>query len=285
MAQPPKLTRVFTLEGRGMTRSGLTKQMRAALRDAVRCKLVQCPRPTLNALVSRHLMDAGGCLTHSGWLTAVEMLPLEEQCREMGLGFERLTGLAEIRHPERAVWDYYQQLGYVGGYCEGGVILLLIRAAALPVLAGLNTFGSHDDACRRYTEAQMTIHADSAQAILDAIRHSEPTGVGRAFDDIYRFPSVREHYPDLTRDAMVQLYRSMGSDTLTEIAAAIMEQPYNLRSGWPDLTMTNGHEIAWIEVKTTDRLHNSQIFTLDRMMPMLPGRVGVVKVSSSPSIR
>jgi hypothetical protein len=69
---------------------------------------------------------------------------------------------------------------------------------------------------------------------------------------------------------MASLFIALGSERLAQITAAIMEAPYSYRAGWPDLTMTNGEQMLWAEVKTTDRLHMSQISILHRMKPLLP---------------
>jgi hypothetical protein len=78
---------------------------------------------------------------------------------------------------------------------------------------------------------------------------------------------------------MASLFNSLGSETLAQITEAIMEAPYSYRAGWPDLTMTNGDTMLWAEIKTTDRLHMSQISTLDRMKSLLPGEIRVVHIA------
>lgn len=89
---------------------------------------------------------------------------------------------------------------------------------------------------------------------------------------------IEEYYPGLTSDAISSLFDALGSEQLAHIAAAIMEAPYTYRAGWPDLTMTNGSDMFWAEIKTTDRLHQSQITTLHRMKPLMPGRIRVIQL-------
>jgi hypothetical protein len=38
-----------------------------------------------------------------------------------------------------------------------------------------------------------------------------------------------------------------------------MIKPYDYRSGWPDLTVIEDGEVSFIEIKTTDLLHASQL--------------------------
>ncbi len=89
---------------------------------------------------------------------------------------------------------------------------------------------------------------------------------------------VQEWYPGLTPSAIASLFDTLGAERLAQITSAIMEDPYLYRAGWPDLTMTNGTEMLWAEIKTTDRLHMSQITTLHRMKPLLPGKIRVIQL-------
>ena len=196
----------------------------------------------------------------------------------MGIAYEKVHGLDAGNHPEYAAWRHFSSIGYSGAYCEGGPILLLIRAAALDVLTSLNTFNSRQDACSRFTEAQLTIHQEHSNLILSTIRSADTVHVVRSFNEIYTSLLVQECYPGLTAEAMASLFIALGSEMLAQITAAIMEAPYSYRAGWPDLTMTNGEQMLWAEVKTTDQLHMSQISTLHRMKPLLPGCVRVVQL-------
>jgi len=263
----------------------LTAKMEKSLRDIVRGKEISAKASTLAGLAARGFSDSSGKLTFAGWKQAVVMLPLEEQCHLLGIAYEKLSGLEFHGHPELAAWHYFSSSGYSGGYCEGGPVLLLIRAAALDILARINPFGSRQDACTRFTEAQLTIHQQHSDLILNAIRSAETPQIVCRFNEIYSSPMMRERYPGLTDDAIALLFEALGSERLAKITAAIMEAPYTYRAGWPDLTMTNGTEMLWVEIKTIDRLHLSQISTLHRMKPLLPGSIRVVQLISQRSSR
>ncbi|CAH2030631.1 hypothetical protein [Trichlorobacter ammonificans] len=258
----------------------LTNQMQKALQEIAHGKEISITSRTLTGLVNRGLADVSGKLTNEGWKQAVVALPLEEQCQYLGITYQKLPGLEFKGNPELAAWRYFSSQGYVGGYCEGGPILLLIRAAALEVLTNINTFKSREDACTRATEAQFTIHRQSSHLILNAISTSKTSQIVRHFNEIYSSPLIEEWYPGLTCNSISQLFESLGAERLMQIATAFMEAPYTYRAGWPDLTMTNGVEMLWAEIKTIDRLHLSQITTISRMKPLLPGSVRVVQLTS-----
>jgi hypothetical protein len=80
---------------------------------------------------------------------------------------------------------------------------------------------------------------------------------------------------------MTSLFAAIGAQQLAQITAAIMENPYRYWSGWPDLTMIKGSDMSWVEIKTSDRLHISQIMTISRMKPLLPGKIRVVQLDKN----
>jgi hypothetical protein len=255
----------------------LTAEMKKSLRNIVRGKEVSKKLGTLKGLAARGLYDLSGLITHEGWKQALVMLPLEEQCHLLGVAHEKLPSLGRSDHPELEVWRYFSSRGFRGAYCEGGPVLLLIRAAALDLLARINTFQSRQDACQRFTEAQLTIHKENADLILNAIRSADVAQIVRHFKEIYTSPMTQECYPGLTAETMASLFVALGAERLAQITAVIMEDS-SYRAGWPDLTMVNGSEMLWVEVKTTDRLHMSQISTIHRMKPLLPGDIRVVQL-------
>ena len=158
-------------------------------------------------------------------------------------------------------------------------MLLLIRAAALDALVSLNPFSSREDACSRYTEAQLTIHKTRLWEIADAVEHATAETIAQAFREIRRRSLLaREACPDLTDTVLVALFANIGSTRLRKITEAIAEDPYLYRNGWPDLTLTNRRELLWAEVKTTDKLHMSQITTIHHMKPLMPGQIKVIQL-------
>jgi hypothetical protein len=216
-------------------------------------------------------------LSHETWCAEIAQLPLAEQCLKLDITHEKIENLPYGKKPEIDALNHFSAQGFVGAYGEGGPVLLLIRAAALDVLAQFNIFG-RSDACTRYTEAQLVIYKESSDLILNAIRNTDETQVVRHFKEIYKSPHTLEKHPGLTVGIMSALFAAIGAERLAQITAAIMENPYSYRAGWPDLTMVNGLDMLWAEIKTTDRLHMSQIMTIFRMKPLLPGDMRVLQL-------
>lgn len=47
---------------------------------------------------------------------------------------------------------------------------------------------------------------------------------------------------------------------------------------WPDLTIVKGNEVKFIEVKTTDKLHKSQLVTIPTFRKIIPYDFSVCRV-------
>ena len=259
-----------------MFKERLTVDMKSALREMLEGDTANFKRGTLKALVNRGFVGPDAQLTVEGWIQALTISALPRQCAHLGINLERLEDLEFNGDPERTAWKYFSENGYTGSYCEGGALLLLIRAAALDTLEQLNPFKSREDACLRFTEAQLKIHESHISEISAAVEHANADMIARGFGEIYRSLMIQEHYPGLTEEAMVALFNAIGSARLRQFTEAIAEDPYQYRSGWPDLTLTNGQQFIWAEVKTTDKLHINQITTIHRMKPLMQGTIQVV---------
>ena len=136
---------------------------------------------------------------------------------------------------------------------------MLIKASALDTLSRLNLFDDRVDAIRRYLEAQFTIFAANINEVLVAVSNAKYAEVERNLREILADPFIQDAYPRVKLSFAAALFQALGRDKLLEIAGRFVLKPYDYRSGWPDLTVIGQHGVRFVEVKTTDRLHESQI--------------------------
>ena len=195
---------------------------------------------------------------------------LEAQCTEIGWPLQIMRAkylgnkswaedsMAPVG-PEELVANRVAAQGRTCSWCEGGSINLLMKAAALDALAASNPFASREDAVRRYFEAQCTILKESSVELLACMRQISSLRLRANIAEVCAAPFVREAYPRVREDFLASLAEAMGIDLLIHVADTFMQNPYNYRAGWPDLTVIEPTGISFIEVKTTDRLHASQL--------------------------
>lgn len=190
------------------------------------------------------------------------------------------------RHGAKGLWttveigalDHYKSIGWDGSASEGGLILTLIKAASFEVLDARNSdtfvealyaqnvafeqdrFASErliaavSNATRRQIERNWTVIAASA-------------GNSPAF-----YPNVREHH-------VTGLFDALGPDRLAEIAAVFATAPYDLRAGWPDLTLWQDGKVKFVEVKgPSDSFHASQARLISKLLLPLGFEVSLAEV-------
>jgi len=266
------------------SKAKFTQLMQNTLTDLLKCNEYPHSTSTIKALARRGLITAQGMLTQEGRELAITFLPLEQQCEQLGLPIYEAVGPYNSE-PEYFLWQYFKGLGFYIAYCEGGVFLTLIKAAALSILVEINTFGSRDDACTRFLEAQFTIHKKKSTDILDVIEHATLKNVEENFEEIYKHSIVQEVYPGLEAAFISSLFNAIGSKCLRNIAEFLFEDPYCYRNGWPDLTLVKDGRIWLFEVKTTDRLHLSQIKTIPRIQKIIPAQFAVIHLKQGSEIR
>jgi len=72
--------------------------------------------------------------------------------------------------------------------------------------------------------------------------------------------------------------RAISRQQLAKITSKLLEAPYKYRKGWPDLTLVRNRVVEFVEVKTTDKLHTSQLETISAMQPVLDSKFSVVRI-------
>lgn len=183
--------------------------------------------------------------------------------------------------PEAVALSMICRCGERGSFCEGDSIKVLMKAACFDTLVKHNTFHDRADAARRCFEAQCTLLVDRRSEIVDAIRSSSADAVEASLGEIFATAPAGLCDKPLDSVFMLELYTRLGAQGLAAIAEVFVQKPYDYRAGWPDLTLVGTHGVRFVEVKTTDRFHESQVrFALDIAAP-LGLRCAVVQLRSA----
>lgn len=205
-------------------------------------------------------------------------MSLEKQCEELSLSLEEIQLNYEGK-PESALLKYFESLGYVGSFIEGYTLLTVLKALMLDKLAELNTFNDRNDACTRYLEAQLIIHQDKSAEIVSSIRSTSKKKYLSNLKEIFGQSFIQKEHPNLSFECCEALFHAIDTETFVVVANKFSEDPYSYRSGWPDLTIVKGREVRFIEVKTTDKLHKSQLLTIPTFNKVLPYEFSVYRVN------
>ena len=204
---------------------------------------------------------------------------IEKQCEANGISYEKIEMKREdgkwihqgilYSNPERAALSFYESQGYIGAYCEGRALFLLYKTMMLGFLYSINTFNDRNDAIRRYFEAQCSIHSDKEEQFIQALEWANEILIVNNFNEIYEDDFVRSVHPGLTGEILVEIFRASGKEMLTDIFKIFFSDPYKYRSGWPDLTLAKDNKLYFVEVKTTDALHEAQFNVINEIIKPL----------------
>ena len=185
--------------------------------------------------------------------------------------------------PEEAVLGYFRRDGWRGYSGEGGLLLNLIKAMSFddlprcfrtayieslyteavkpPVSTGRNGWlceaeGYEYEGKRQYSASYFLNNVQSAD--LTIIKRNYTTMSSPHFAE-NRNPLL-ELPPSLEGWMFNELYEVAGNSVIFQIASKFIEDPYEYRRGWPDITMWRNGELRFVEVKTPgDKFRDSQI--------------------------
>lgn len=203
---------------------------------------------------------------------------LERQAERLGIAHE-VVGLehgmenswrcppdGSFAQVELAALDHYRAQGWNGAAAEGGLILTLLKAASFTRLAE-----RHADTFVEALYAQnvafeedrfnpATLISDVARSDIARIEANWKV-ISAAAQTTPRF------YPRVERDHVLGLFEALGPQRLAAIADIFATAPYDLRSGWPDLTLWCGRNIRFVEVKApSDSLQAKQVRLVSRVL-------------------
>lgn len=171
--------------------------------------------------------------------------------------------------PEAVALSMICRPGERGSFCEGDSVKVLMKAACFGLLVKHNMFHDRVDAARRYFEAQCTILVERRSEIVGAIRSSSADAVAASLSEILATAPAAACNMPLDASFMLELYEHLGADGLAAIAEVFAQRPYDYRAGWPDLTLAGEDGVRFVEIKTTDRFHESQVrFARDIAAPL-----------------
>lgn len=234
-------------------------------------------KKTIKALTDKGLIIDGE-LSEEGRIFAISKMNLSRQCQELSLDLIQIN-LNYQGAPELAALQYFQNEGYVGSVHEGDFILTVLKALILDKLEEYNLFHDRKDACIRALSAQFVMNKEYLNEIISSIRIVQKEKFVSNIREITEEPLVQEFLPDISADIAIALFDATDLSIFEKIVIKLAEDPYEYSKGWPDLTIIKDKKVHLIEIKTTDKLHSSQIKMIPILRKLLPFEVCVYKIS------
>lgn len=228
----------------------------------------------------------------SGKGPAVKSNRFERQAECLGIGHEivwlekgdgktwRLNGAQSWASVEPAALSHYHAQGWSGAASEGGLVLTLIKAASFRRLQTRNA--------DTFIEALYAQNVSFAEDRFDpgelvaTVRKATIAQIEANWNVIAasagRSPA---YYPAVRRDHVLGLFEALGAERLAEVATVFATAPYDLRSGWPDLTLWKEGAVRFVEVKApSDSFHATQARLISKLLKPLGLDVALAEVRS-----
>lgn len=256
----------------------LSPTMKAALRAAAECGTVVATPGTLKALIDRDLCDGAGRLNPYGEVIAVSTLALPAQCRVLNLPLATVECDWQGR-PEPAALQLLTDAGGWGYADEGRVLHALIHGLVLPRLysTALDSPQWGADRARSWFymgyggyNDLLDVDPNLAAKMLSDIAYWDRAAFLQTWQALMEWNMGNEVVPHpasrIGQDTALMVLDTVGRDRLYAIAKKVFEEPFSYWSGWPDLMLLDSEgSLRFVEVKTTDTLHYSQIITMPAM--------------------
>jgi len=233
-------------------------------------------KKTLSALTNKNVL-LGNILSEEAKQFIISKMSLKEQCKELSIDFSEII-LQYDKSPEFALLKYFENLGYIGSFSEGHLLLNVLKALVLNKLEEYNTFQSREDACVRFLSAQLEINKHYHKEIIFSLKNIDKETFIKNLNDIFNHPLIQKFHPNLSYETAVGLFDSFDLDLFEIILQTISENPSEFTIGWPDLILIKDKKVYFIEVKTTDKLHLSQIKTISLFKNIIPSTFEVIKI-------
>ena len=260
----------------------LTSEMKKILKNAYNGNSISSANKTqLKGLISRNYLNSEFNITEEGKLYIITTLPLVTQCEKLSLPMQVLEW-NKSKKPEIWALEYFSSLGYIGAYCEGGAIGIVLKALCLDSLTRTSHFygtplNAREDACLKGIVTLAEKNEDQLNSIMEEIYATNRSKYLLACEEILSYPLINEWYPGLSIVFLEKMYDAFTKDEYCLIAKWISINREH-RNGWPDLTLVKEGIIRFIEIKTTDKLHNSQLITILAIKQLINADIQIVKL-------
>ena len=226
------------------------------------------------------LANDNGTLSDYGRIRAIELLSLRAQCQILDLNLNTLTLTKRNPVVEVDALTFFINERWRGVPYEGNAFLFLITAMCRDVLIDfiredlpreveIKSGPLLPGALYRWPIVNRTPE-NRRRRLIDEIRESGSRQIKRGFQAFFRGSSLEREFPLISEKFLQELFDSLGTETIVNLAKFIMDDPFHHRFGWPDLTLIREGIARFVEIKVGDKLRFYQIQTFDKLRFELP---------------
>ena len=193
----------------------------------------------------------------------------------------RLQATHQWSSVEFATLEHYRKLGWSGAASEGGLMLTVLKAASFPTLDPRNA----DTFIEALYAQNVAFDEDrfDKEDLISAVSRTKRSQIETNWKIISASAGkTPAFYPSVSAEHVFGLFEAIGTERLARIAEVFATAPYDLRSGWPDLTLWKDNLVRFVEVKApSDSFQASQARLISKLLLPLGFDVALAEVRPS----
>lgn len=174
-----------------------------------------------------------------------------------------------IKRPEEVALHRLRKDGFQGTAWELHPVMMLIQAACAEYLEKRAKNIMFEDFRARAFNVQIRMYGFDRQTMMTAIKAKSRADILKSWGYIYANEQNQQWFPRLDTKSVAAVLDGLGRARLYQIAEIIFENPDDNANGWPDIFAYDGKKMLLVEVKTTDSLRESQIYTWKNILPQI----------------
>lgn len=217
-------------------------------------------------------------------------MSLKDQCHSLGIDLVRAEKTTKEK-PEIYAFNLFTQEGYVGSYSEFGGFRVCLQSLCLDALTETSPFFTgnknhpstmgfaREDACLGAIMRISTYDKTAIDKICEDITKTTKDKYVSAYLECLSHPMLHQFVKGLDLGFAEALFDAVPKSDFVKITKWLSAD-WDNRSGWPDLTIVKGNRLRFVEVKTTDKLHASQINTIPSLMREIGAEVSVLQLKN-----
>lgn len=218
-------------------------------------------------------------------------LPLQEQCSLLGIQLNQISlkwddntkkydfdKTIQIKKVEEAVMYSLRKQGFQGTFYELHPLMQIMQAGCLPYLEESSKKLFEENYRARTFSAQIDMYGLDKKKLVNLITTCHRDTLLEKWKEIYADSSVQKWFPGITVEDISALLTGIPQKTFFQILDAVLKDPLNNSAGWPDIFAYDGDKLRLIEVKTTDKLRESQKYTYIKVIREIGIPVEIIQV-------
>lgn len=176
-----------------------------------------------------------------------------------------------VKRPEDVVMNILRAEGYSGTPYEFSPYQMLMQASCLDYVKECSKSIFLENPHSRTFSVQLDMYGMDKDKASRLIKSAGWLAVKRDFEEIYENHQIREWFPYLSFDDVSMVFNALTRKKFEKMVDLFFDNPEENSIGWPDIIACKDNKLRMIEVKTTDKIRDTQ----RRMFPIITDVLGV----------